>query len=155
MLLPRTPRLPPLDSGNDAHRAWFGTAARVWGALLALPLALALGGLVRALRRLQAARTRARAETAHNDPEALFAQAREALAAGTAREALDGAGRAVQRARVLARELEHPEPVTRALDEAQGRLDALRFAGQGVSVDDARPALDAVRAALDALEAAS
>lgn len=139
----------------DAHRAWFGTAARVWGALLALPLALALGGLVRALRRLQAARTRARAETAHNDPEALFAQARDALATGTAREALDGAGRAVQRARVLARGLEHPEAVLRALDEAQGRLDALRFAGQGVTAEDARPALDAVRAALDALEAAS
>jgi len=138
----------------DAHHALFTSGPRVWGTLLALPLALALGGLVRALRRRLASRARAEAESAHNDPEALFAQATAALAAGASREALDHAGRALQRAQAIARAEALPE-VAQALDAALGRLDALRFAGDNVAPDDARTALAAVRSALDALEAAA
>ncbi len=138
----------------EPHRAWFTSALRVWGTLLLLPLALGLGGLVRALRRRLAMRARERAESAHNDPEALFAEANASLAAGAAREALDHAGRALHRAQAQAREVEAGEEVRAALETAQGRLDGLRFAGASVALEDAREALGAVRAALDALEAA-
>lgn len=131
----------------EAHRPFFTTGARVWGAVALPPLALAMAGLARALRRWRERRISERDDAQRNDPLSLMRQADDALAAGHDAKAADLAGRALERAR---KEFGAPatEAAREAAREAQAACDTLRFGGSGA----ARDAVEKVRAAVRAME---
>ena len=131
----------------EAHRPFFTSGARVWGAVALPPFALAMAGLARALRRWREARRTERDDAHRNDPLSLMRQADDALAAGHDARAADLAGRALERAR---KEFGAPstDAARDAAREAQAACDTLRFGGSGA----ARDAVEKVRAALRALE---
>lgn len=132
---------PALDSANTI----FSTGFRAWGAIALPPLALALTGLARVLRRWRRTRDAERDDTARNDPGALLDQASAALAKGDPREAAALAGRALDRARRSAERVDDATAAT--VRDVAAQCDTLRFSGDG----DAAAILAAARRAVDAL----
>lgn len=129
----------------DSARPLFSTGPRVWSAVLAPPVALALALSARALRRWRRERRTDRDDAARNDPDALLTQAAAALARDEPREAAALAGRAIDRAR---RAAEGPDDEALSLArDASARCDTLRFSGDG----DAAEALSLARRAVEAL----
>ena len=131
----------------EAHRPFFTSGARVWGAVALPPFALAMAGLARALRRWRERRISERDDAHRNDPLSLMRQADDALAAGHDAKAADLAGRALERAR---KEFGAPatDAARDAMRDAQAACDTLRFGGSGA----ARDAVEKGRAAVRAME---